>query len=65
MRAGLRFILHISPLGQRRRLPMYLDASALEHETILVSACRRGLQIELAPAGLARLTDARVEAIAT
>jgi Cys-tRNA(Pro)/Cys-tRNA(Cys) deacylase len=54
----------ISPLGQRKRLPTHLDASALEHETILVSAGRRGLQIELAPADFVRLTDARVHAIA-
>ena len=54
----------ISPLGQRRRLPTHLDASAQEYETILVSACRRGLQIELAPDDFVRLTDARVRPIA-
>ena len=53
----------ISPLGQRRRLPTHLDASALEHETILVSAGRRGLQVELDPRELVRLTDAPVHAI--
>ena len=50
----------ISPLGQRRRLPTTVDASALDWETILVSAGRRGLQIELAPSDLIRLTDATV-----
>ena len=50
----------ISPLGQRKRLPTTVDESALVWETILVSAGRRGLQIELAPADLVRLTDARV-----
>jgi Cys-tRNA(Pro)/Cys-tRNA(Cys) deacylase len=50
----------ISPLGQRRRLPTAVDASALEWETVLVSAGRRGLQLELAPQDLVRLTDARV-----
>jgi Cys-tRNA(Pro)/Cys-tRNA(Cys) deacylase len=54
----------ISPLGQRRRLPTHLDTSAEEHETILVSAGRRGLQIELAPDDFVRLTDARVHPIA-
>jgi len=50
----------ISPLGQRRRLPTTVDSSALAWETVLVSAGRRGLQIELAPQDLVRLTDARV-----
>jgi Cys-tRNA(Pro)/Cys-tRNA(Cys) deacylase len=54
-----------SPLGQRKRLPTHLDASALEHTTILVNAGRRGLQIELEPRDLVRLTDARVHAIAS
>ena len=53
----------ISPLGQRKRLPLHLDASALDHETIFVSAGRRGLEIELDPRELARLTDARVAPI--
>lgn len=48
----------ISPLGQRRRLPTAVDASALEHGTVLVSAGRRGLDVELAPADLVRLTAA-------
>jgi Cys-tRNA(Pro)/Cys-tRNA(Cys) deacylase len=50
----------ISPLGQRRRVPASIDDSALEHETIFVSAGRRGLQIELDPRELVRLTDADV-----
>ncbi len=54
----------ISPLGQRRRLATTVDESALGWETILVSAGRRGLQLELAPHELVRLTDARVAAVA-
>ena len=54
----------ISPLGQRRRLPTRIDSSALDHATILVSAGRRGLQIELDPRDLIRLTDATVGPIA-
>lgn len=53
----------ISPVGQRRRHPTVLDATALEHATILVSGGRRGLDIELAPADLVRLTDAMVAPI--
>jgi Cys-tRNA(Pro)/Cys-tRNA(Cys) deacylase len=48
----------ISPLGSRRPLPIVVDASALDHETVFVSAGRRGLQLELAPADLVRLGKA-------
>ncbi|WP_121191505.1 Cys-tRNA(Pro) deacylase [Motilibacter peucedani] len=48
----------ISPLGQRKRLRTVVDASALEHDTVLVSGGRRGLDVELSPADLVRLTGA-------
>ncbi|MGP3951101.1 Cys-tRNA(Pro) deacylase [Streptomyces sp. 7N604] len=54
----------ISPLGQRRRLRTVLDASASGHATVCVSAGRRGLEVELAPADLASLTDAVLAPIA-
>ena len=54
----------ISPLGQRRRLPTTVDESALAWDTILVSAGKRGLQIELAPADLVQLTGANVAPVA-
>jgi Cys-tRNA(Pro)/Cys-tRNA(Cys) deacylase len=53
----------ISPLGQRRALPTVLDETALEHATIHVSGGRRGLEIELAPQDLQRLTRATVAPI--
>ena len=54
----------ISPLGQRKRLPTFVDDSALEHDTIYVSAGRRGLEIELAPQDLVALTRAEVRPLA-
>jgi Cys-tRNA(Pro)/Cys-tRNA(Cys) deacylase len=50
----------ISPLGQRKRLPTFVDDGALEHDTIYVSAGRRGLEIELSPRDLVELTGAQV-----
>ena len=54
----------ISPLGQRKALPTVVDDSALAFATVMVSAGRRGLQVELPPADLVRLTRARTAAIA-
>jgi Cys-tRNA(Pro)/Cys-tRNA(Cys) deacylase len=54
----------ISPLGHRSRLPVVLDASAQDWETVYVSAGRRGLQVSLAPADLVRVADATVAPIA-
>jgi Cys-tRNA(Pro)/Cys-tRNA(Cys) deacylase len=53
----------ISPVGQRKRLPVVLDSSALRFETVFCSAGRRGLEIELAPADLVRAADATVAGI--
>lgn len=53
----------ISPLGHRRRLPVVLDASAMDYPTVFCSGGRRGLEIELAPADLARAANAAVASI--
>lgn len=55
----------ISPIGQKARLPVVLDASVQDFETVYVSAGRRGLQVQLSPADLVRATDARVATIAS
>ncbi len=54
----------ISPLGQRTRLRTVLDASVHDFATILVSAGRRGLQVELAPDDLMGVTGADVGPVA-
>jgi Cys-tRNA(Pro)/Cys-tRNA(Cys) deacylase len=54
----------ISPLGQKKRLPMVIDESVLALATVHVSAGRRGLEIALAPADLARLCGATTAVIA-
>ena len=48
-----------SVLGGRRQLPVLLDDSAVGLTTIVLNAGRRGLQMELAPDDLVRLTGAR------
>ncbi|HEX7662829.1 MAG TPA: Cys-tRNA(Pro) deacylase [Pseudonocardiaceae bacterium] len=54
----------ISPVGQRRAHPTVLDSSALDHQTVYVSAGRRGLDLEIAPADLIRITSAKAGPIA-
>ena len=53
----------ISPIGQKRHLATVVDATAADHATIFVSAGRRGLEIEVAPADLAALTNATTAAV--
>lgn len=55
----------ISPLGQRQPSPTVIDGSAVGLHTMLVSGGKRGLDIELAPADLIRLTSAVTADIGT
>ncbi|MFF0904832.1 UNVERIFIED_CONTAM: Cys-tRNA(Pro) deacylase [Kocuria sp. CPCC 205316] len=53
----------ISPLGQKTPSPTLLDDSAEAWSTVLVSGGRRGLDVELPPAELLRLTGGRTAAL--
>ena len=53
----------ISPVGQRRPHPTVVDSTALDHPTVFVSAGRRGLDLEIAPADLVRITAAITEQV--
>lgn len=48
----------VSPLGSKKKYPLFLDQSALDHEKISVSAGQRGLQMVLSPQELQRATQA-------
>jgi Cys-tRNA(Pro)/Cys-tRNA(Cys) deacylase len=50
----------ISPFGQKRRLPVFVDAAITTQDTIYCSAGQRGLQVEVDPADLIRLLSAEV-----
>ena len=50
----------ISPLGQKRRLRCFIDASAEALPEIVVNGGRRGLQIAAAPGALAKALGAKV-----
>jgi len=54
----------ISPVGQRTALRTVVDETVWLYDTVLVSGGRRGLDVELTPDDLVRLTDAVVAAVA-
>jgi Cys-tRNA(Pro)/Cys-tRNA(Cys) deacylase len=54
----------ISPVGQKRQLRTVVDSTLLDHETVYVSAGRRGADLELPPADLVRVTTAVVAPVA-
>jgi Cys-tRNA(Pro)/Cys-tRNA(Cys) deacylase len=53
----------VSPFGQRKSLPTVVDETAMRYETVFVSGGRRGLDVEVAPEDLVRLTSAVVAPI--
>ncbi|RZO83359.1 MAG: Cys-tRNA(Pro) deacylase [Oceanococcus sp.] len=54
----------ISPLGHRRRLPVFADESLRDHAQVFVSAGRRGLELALTPDDLVACSQARLGPLA-
>ena len=54
----------VSPLGSKKKYPLFIDQSALQFEKISVSAGMRGVQMIVAPADLARAGEAQLVDIA-
>jgi Cys-tRNA(Pro)/Cys-tRNA(Cys) deacylase len=54
----------ISPIGQKTAHRTVLDETVELWDSVFVSGGRRGLDLELAPADLARMTEATLAAIA-
>jgi len=46
-----------SPIGMKRNFPTYIDSAAENMETIVVSAGKRGFQVEIAPDDLLKITE--------
>ena len=54
-----------SPIGMKKRFPTFFHTTALDFDTIYVSAGVRGLQIEIAPADLISFVGATTASVAT
>ncbi len=54
-----------SPIGMKKAFPTYFHTTALDFDTIYVSAGVRGLQIEIAPADLISYVRAKVGEVAS
>ena len=55
----------ISPIGQKKRLDLFIDEAAKTFDTVFVSGGRRGLEIELSPTDLATATSGIFAPLAT
>jgi len=53
----------ISPFGQKKRVPVAIEAAALEESSVYLNGGQRGLQVELDPKDAARALDAIVAAL--
>ena len=53
----------ISPFGQKKRVPVAIEATALGHATVFLNGGQRGLQIELDPNDAMRALEATAQAL--
>src|SRR5215213_1616131 len=53
----------ISPFGQKKRVPVAIEISALRHLTVFVNGGQRGLQVELAPQDAVKAAGAIARAL--
>jgi Cys-tRNA(Pro)/Cys-tRNA(Cys) deacylase len=53
----------ISPFGQKKRVPVAIEASALGHARVFLNGGQRGLQIELDPKDAAKALEAIAQAL--
>jgi Cys-tRNA(Pro)/Cys-tRNA(Cys) deacylase len=53
----------ISPFGQKKRIPVAIEAAAFEATSVYLNGGQRGLQVELDPKDAARALDAIVAAL--
>ena len=54
----------ISPLGQKKRVKVFIDVAAMAHPTIIFNGGRRGLQIEIPPGEFVKLLNAQAVEVA-
>jgi Cys-tRNA(Pro)/Cys-tRNA(Cys) deacylase len=48
----------ISPFGQKKRVPVAIEAAALGHASVFLNGGQRGLQVELAPQDAVKAANA-------
>lgn len=52
-----------SPIGMKKLFPTYIAKEAENFETIIVSAGKRGMQIELTPSSILQVTNGKIVAL--
>lgn len=49
-----------SPIGMKKQFPTFIDETVKNHETVCISAGKRGLQLVITPADLLKVTQATI-----